>query len=75
MLNAGRLIDFAIFTLDEDVEIAGIKIESGLQQIFKFNHSYHFKKVGQDKAYASVPLTNNIAVLRMLFSKEMFTGM
>jgi len=75
MLNAGRLIDFAIFTLDEPVEIGEFKLEPGLQQIFQINGSYHFKKINAKSAYVAVPLTNNIAVLQVLFSKDMFTGM
>lgn len=75
MLNAGRLIDFAIFTLDEPVEIGESKLEPGLQQILQIEGFYHFKKISSPKAYAKIPLSQNIAVLGVLFSSSMFTGM
>jgi hypothetical protein len=75
MLNAGRRIDFAIFTLDEPIEIGGAHLESGLQQIHQVDGFYYFKKVMSPKPYAKVSLSENIAVLRILFSKQMFTGM
>lgn len=75
MLNAGRLIDFAIFTLDEPVEIGETKLEPGLQQLFQIEGFYHFKKVSSPQAYAKIPLKQNIAVLSALFSSRMFTGM
>lgn len=75
MLNAGRLIDLAIFTLDEPVKIGDLKLESGLQQIFQVEGFYHFKKINEFNSYVKIPLSENISVLRVLFSNEMFTGM
>jgi hypothetical protein len=75
MLNAGRRIDFAIFTLDEAVKIGGAQLEPGLQQIHQVEGFYYFKKVDSPKPYAKVSLSENIAVLRILFSNQMFTGM
>ncbi len=74
MLNAGRRIDLAIFTLVEAVSIGNANLTPGLQQIFRNNDIYLFKKVGEDKPYAQVPLSENLAVLQTVFSRDLFTG-
>jgi hypothetical protein len=74
MLNAGRRIDLAIFTLSEAVCIGKADLKPGLQQIFRNDDIYYFKKVGEKAPYAEVPISENIAVLKIVFSSDMFTG-
>lgn len=74
MLNSGRRIEIAIFTLQTAASIGDTTIEPGLQQVFRKEEHYQFKKVGEDKFYAQVPISENVEVLKILFSKAMFTG-
>ena len=74
MINAGRRINLAIFTLESPVSIGDSKLQPGLQQIIRENDTYFFKKIEESKHYAEVPISENVAVLMAVFSRDLFTA-
>lgn len=74
MLNSGRRVDFAIFSLDSPVSIGELQIQAGLQQVLRNEDTYFFKKVGEKIPYVEVPVSENVLVLKILFSFDVFTG-
>ena len=71
MVNSGRMLNKAIFTISEPVVIAGVTLETGFQQLSRIDDKYYFNKLGQ-QTYAVVPVTMNADVLKALFSRNMF---
>ena len=69
MLNAGRWLDLAIFTLESPVTINGVQLSVGLQQVHRIEKNYYFSKIGENP-YAIIPIEFNESVVKTIFTKE-----
>lgn len=73
MINANRILDIAIFFIEKENQIGKAKFQSGLHQLKRDGNFYHFSKPGE-LPYVSVSTSENVAVLKMIYSRAMFYG-